>query len=737
MLDARSEMVRAGLAALAELTPACERRERAGYSVFRASRKPSLQERAYATWCASVAGVLACRTAKVVLTRGWLPAVDHKAHLDPPACKRREGSRKEVDREFEQALRGPWEAEPGQGNRYGAVHLAVTPSLEVVAGPEKLRSWRTWQSAQHSYDARRIKTGKPMLGAPVLGAEEKERVKQMARALWWCRIMRLEEKPGGALLLTEWPEGSHPAEGVRIEIREGRVKRLNGDKQAGADALRWIEHGWQRGDQERAERLEGLERECPIITLLMGSEEEGWNRPKEWEVELGHAEECARTWVRGRIGWRGHVPACTRIDANALERLTRYPEVKGLLESRTTLQQWWLEQPKEVLGTAVAELRAGKPLLQALGGRQTPKEDVREAAVREDRKAIEGAVKRLWALAKPKGWREAVPMSRLANGSIGALLLEDPERWCDWFVSCPQKLVEADEVLEDTMNSSWEFLTEGEDQVLVRMGEAELARMLWRALRGGKTVPRGIGGLADSLATLAEDVLGMGRRTRRGVKVEYSLKALWKHGVQRWKALSELSEEMHHPRWRARWVARRQGVDAQFLEKLEDPEAPAAPVEPWDEVCQLRSRASLVVEGELMAHCVAGRLEDMVSGETMLFHVGERAPKGCTVEIRRPVRTDGKFTIEELQGYRNERHDEWGMMVAQDLAERLQQWWEGMKPAQRAQELVDQEDRTREVREAVEQQEIGDPGEHRRRMWPGLYSELLPASMGPGKGGGE
>ena len=750
MLDPREEIRSEGLQALEEVLPGFAAAEREACDAFHGSRVGWQERKAYQRWTASVALVAAARSAQVMLAQGWNPAVDVDARESPVRTRRGEGPREAVKR-LNRALEGPWEGPPGERGsrrRVGRIVLKVGPGLAVLGVRDD--AFGEYQAKEAMLEMRRLSDGAAMFGAPGYDADTRERVKRICRALWWNRILRLEPREDGGVRVVEWPPGGYPEDGLRMDVDgSGQVRVRNARGHGAEQAMRWVQGGSCWGNGERLNRLFAIEREFPVTTVLRASAGEVWNSPKRWEGELALAEGEARRQVLLRTGWTGRHGSGTRINAETMEKLTRYREDLGeMINARFMLQAWWVRQPKEKLGTVVARLKAGETLARAMGVRTTPEGDVALAVAERDADALAKAIERLWALAKPRtrGAEKAVASIGL-NGVI-ALVVADPVRWCQWLASSPEKLQEAHNVLYETVcggrptEKIWwgetrEAKGRGQAKGITRQtamapGEGVLAKMLWQSLRGGKTVPKAITGLRDSLSDIGADVLGLGNE-RRGVRNEQAALALWTHGVRSWKAMAEIAKRMHGPGWNARWIQRKDSVDAHFLEGLGSGDAPESPVGDWEEAKQIRTHHALVVEGQAMSHCVAGRLEELVSGETLLYHVGPEAPGGATVEVAVPGDSGGGFQLLEIQGFGNKGLEEWSRMVADDLIERLQGWWNGSDAdaADRRRWRDERDQRMAHVEEAARKQRERQESEYREHMWPGLYEEVLPASMAP------
>jgi hypothetical protein len=81
-------------------------------------------------------------------------------------------------------------------------------------------------------------------------------------------------------------------------------------------------------------------------------------------------------------------------------------------------------------------------------------------------------------------------------------------------------------------------------------------------------------------------------------------------------------------------------------------------------IIQITNTDDLRNEGELMQHCVGGYVNACLSNKSYIFHVGDKAPGGATVEI---CKKDGKYYLQQIWGL----NDKYPSDAEKDLGEKL------------------------------------------------------------------
>ena len=76
-----------------------------------------------------------------------------------------------------------------------------------------------------------------------------------------------------------------------------------------------------------------------------------------------------------------------------------------------------------------------------------------------------------------------------------------------------------------------------------------------------------------------------------------------------------------------------------------------------NELKYIRNSEDLIKEGELMGHCVSSYVSACLRGTTQIYHYGEEAPGGVTVEVAK--KDDGEIIIHQIQTFGNGGGDEY------------------------------------------------------------------------------
>ena len=608
------------------------------------------------------------------------------------------------------------------------------PHVEALRGEEK--PW-VWDEAVTTQVGEALAKGEVAAKAPWLPEEMLGAQERFSEAMRRGPGLQVREDPQGVLIVEEWPPGwSGTGPTVCHVFPDGKVACPEETEEAeGREALWWGAFQGSAAEEEEAlERLAGtFDRKCPVVLLASGR---GYGGRKAYP-EITRAERQGREKVRTRIGELARrLLGDGQCSAAGLAQVTRYREVRAILETRPNLARWWGARCHEETDEVVEELRDGKPLLEAMGGGEDAVEDLVQRVEEKDWVGVEHAMERVQALSRgpvvEERWKQLKP------GRAG-LIAEDPRGWCMRMRSDPKKLLRMEDALATSLGRDGDPERDPYTGWAVYQayppGAAErvLARALWRAVKGGREVPEGIEHLRDTLDMVGQDLcearwskgLPAGRRFH-----QEAAKRLEESGIRTWRTWRELSKATHDPRWIANRTRRLLDGDRRFLKELHDPRAPEVPIGALEAV-QIRDAEVLSKEGARMEHCVGMRLARMVAGKSLLVHIGPEAPAGATMELDVPSTPSREFRQRELRAAGNEDPEAKERAIANVLVTKLNTWWRAKTTAERRIWICGREQRQDEVKAAQNKQGELDRVQRAHTLWPGLYDRIVPKGMSP------